>query len=236
MQIIPVIDIKNSQVVHAKLGQRSQYAPIESSLCAGSAPHDVVTALLKLYPFHIIYIADIDAILGSNHHVDLIEALRDDFPQITWWVDAAIRTVNARMLYQANICAVIGSESMQTLQDYRAVSYAYQSRHVLSVDMQDSQNLGAEELHNTGRFWPDDIIAMNLNTVGSNLGPDLTRLNALQQLNLGRKTPAGIYAAGGVRDSEDLQILKKMGIKGALVASALHNGSLSALDLKSIQK
>lgn len=231
MQIIPVVDLMRGQVVHAKFGQRSQYAPIVSKLSVGSAPHDVVAGLLKLYPFHVVYIADIDAIEGSSNNFDLIEALQGDFPQITWWVDGGIRNVNARMLYQANIRAVVGSESMQTLQDYRAVSYAYQSRHVLSVDMRDNLALGAEELHHTGHFWPDDIIGMSLNTVGSNAGPDLTRLNALQQLNLGRKTPAGIYAAGGVRDAEDLQILKKMGIKGALVASALHNGQMTRDDI-----
>ena len=235
-QLIPVIDLIRGQTVHAKHGQRSQYAPIASALNAGSAPHDVVAGLLKLYPFQLIYIADIDAIEDSDNNFDLIEALRDDFPQLTWWVDSGIRNVNARMLYQANIRAVIGSESMQTLQDYRTVSYAYQSRHVLSLDMRDSLALGAEELHHTGHFWSDDIIGMSLNTVGSNAGPDLTRLNALQQLNLRRKTPANIYAAGGVRDVDDLLILKKMGIKGALVASALHNGSLSAEDLKKIQQ
>lgn len=236
MQIIPVIDLMQGQVVHAKFGQRSTYAPISSDLCTTSAAHDVVAALVKLYRFHVIYIADIDAIENTGNHHDLIETLRNSFPELTFWVDSGIRNVNARILYQKKIRAVIGSENMPTLQAYKAVSYAYESRHVLSIDARNELQLGASELHDTGRFWPDDIICMSLNTVGSSAGPDLTRLNKLQQLNAGRKTPAGLYAAGGIRDLMDLQILKKMGIKGALMATALHNGSLSAADLKVISQ
>ena len=155
------------------------------------------------------------------------------YPQITWWVDCGISNVNARLLYapQANIRAVFGSENIHTLQDYRAMSYAYESRHVLSLDKLENAELGAAELHNTGLYWPDDAICMTLNNVGSNAGPDVARLQTLQQLNLARKKPANLFAAGGVRNVDDLLQLKQLGITGALVASALHNGEITAQDL-----
>ena len=62
MQIIPVIDLMQGQVVHAKFGQRSTYAPISSDLCTTSAAHDVVAALVKLYRFHVIYIRPLNEI------------------------------------------------------------------------------------------------------------------------------------------------------------------------------
>lgn len=236
--MIPVIDLKNAQVVHAKHGNRHAYLPIQSALSASSDVFSVVEGLLKLYPFRTIYIADIDAISNSGNHFEQIELLSSRYPHITWWVDNGVRNVNAHILYtpQANIRAVFGSEHIHTLQDYHAMSYAYKSRHVLSLDKLDnikldSTELGAAELHHTGLHWPDDVICMTLNKVGSNTGPDFARLQALQKLNLACKPPANLYAAGGVRNMDDLLALKQLGVAGALVASALHSGEITAQQL-----
>ena len=233
MQVIPVIDLKQNKVVHAKHGQRANYLPISSVLSASSDVFSIVEGLLKLYPFRTIYIADIDAITNTGNHFEQIELLSGLYPQITWWVDNGVRNVNSRLLYapQANIRAVFGSEHIHTLQDYRAVSYAYESRHVLSLDKLDNVQLGASELHTTSLYWPDDTICMTLNNVGSNTEPDVARLQALQQLNLARKKPANLFAAGGVRDTEDLLALKQLGVAGALVASALHNGKIKSTNV-----
>ena len=233
LQVIPVIDLKGNNVVHAKHGLRDNYQPIQSVLSAFSDVFSVVDGLLKLYPFRTIYIADIDAITNTGNHFEQIELLSGLYPQVIWWVDCGISNVNARILYapQANIRVVFGSENIHTLQDYRAMSYAYESRHVLSLDKLNNAELGAAELHNTGLYWPDDAICMTLNNVGSNAGPDFARLQTLQQLNLARKKPANLFAAGGVRHMEDLLMLKQLGFAGALVASALHNGSITTQDL-----
>ena len=208
--MIPVIDLKNAQVVHAKHGNRHAYLPIQSILSATSDVFSIVEGLLKLYPFRTIYMADIDAISNSGNHFEQIELLCSMYPHITWWVDNGVRNVNARILYapQANIRAVFGSEHIHTLQDYRAMSYAYKSRHVLSLDKfespkLDNWELGAKELHETGLYWPDDVICMTLNNVGSYAGADITRLQALMQLNNSRKKPARLYAAGGIRNTDD---------------------------------
>ena len=236
--MIPVIDLKNAQVVHAKHGNRHAYQPIKSILSASSDVFSIVEGLLKLYPFRTIYIADIDAISNSGNHFEQIELLCSMYPHITWWVDNGVRNLNARILYapQANIRAVFGSENIHQLQDYRAMSYAYKSRHVLSLDKLDnvkldSAELGAAELHHTGLYWPDDVICMTLNNVGSNAGADITRLQALMQLNKSRKKPARLYAAGGVRNMDDLLALKQLVVAGALVATALHNGEITGQQL-----
>lgn len=233
MQVIPVIDLKNGHVVHAKHGQRAIYQPIKSILSDVSDVFSIVEGLLKLYPFRTIYIADIDAISDTGNHFEQIELLSGMYPKINWWVDNGVRNVNARILYapQANIRAVFGSEHIHTLQDYRAVSYAYASRHVLSLDKLDNLELGATELHTSGLYWPDDAICMTLNHVGSNTGPDTVRLQALIQLNRVRKKPANIFAAGGVKNCDDLLQLKQLGVAGALVASALHSGAITAQHL-----
>jgi phosphoribosylformimino-5-aminoimidazole carboxamide ribotide isomerase len=40
--------------------------------------------------------------------------------------------------------------------------------------------------------------------------------------------PRKVFAAGGVRSEKDLADLAKAGVSGALVASALHDGRLTA--------
>lgn len=232
MQIIPVIDLLNKVVVHAKRGQRQHYQPIQSLLTASSAPLDIVTALLELYPFQTLYIADLDAICGTGNNDSAIEAISQVYPNLTIWLDCGIGQMNARALYiGGNIRPVVGSENIQTLQDYRTISYACQSKHVLSLDYSATSAMGISELHESARFWPDDTICMTLNAVGSSQGTDMERLNEIMRLNAARKTQSRIYAAGGVRHSQDLQALARMGFTGALIATALHNGTFNAADL-----
>ena len=235
MQIIPVVDLMQGQVVHAKRGIRSQYQAIQSTLCKGSAPFSVIDGLLKLYPFQTLYIADLDAILGNGNHAELIVEISQKYPNLTIWRDCGIRQVNARALYYgSNMRSVVGSENIASLQDYRAISYGCESQHILSLDYSATSAMGIPELHNSARFWPDNTICMTLNAVGNTYGVDLEKLNDLIRLNSARKSPSQLYAAGGVRNLADIHILEKMGIAGALVATALHTGNLSQADIEMI--
>ena len=247
MQIIPVIDLMRGQVVHAKRGNRQHYQALQSTLCVSCNPLKVMDALLKLYPFNTIYIADLDAILGLSDHTEIIKEISRAYPAVNFWLDCGIKQVNARALYgyenngsenNANIRVVIGSENIANLQDYRAISYACESKHVLSLDYSATSALGITELHKSAHFWPDDAICMTLNAVGGEQGLDIERILMLNQLNLARKKPSKLYAAGGVRNVDDLKEVKSLGLAGALVATALHNGSLktSHIDYFNAQK
>lgn len=232
MLIIPVIDLKQGKVVHARHGNRADYKPIDSLICNSSAPHQVIDAFLELYPFSTLYIADIDAITGVGSHFELIQTLATDFPQVTFWLDCGIRQMNHRALHIGqNIRPVVGSESMENLISYKAVSYACGSRHVLSLDYHHAQSLGTTALHETAKYWPDDVICMSLNHVGSSQGVDMERLHQLQILNQQRKIPSRLYAAGGVRNIDDCEILKEAEIHGVLIASALHQQQITHQDL-----
>ena len=233
MQIIPVIDLMGNQVVHAKHGLRDQYQPIKSQLSSSSEPLAIVEALLKLYPFELLYIADIDAILDKGSHIEVIESINQAFPQLHLWLDSGIRQVNARALYMGkNIKAIVGSENIENLQDYRAISYACHSQHILSLDFNHAGAMGIPELHQTAHYWPDEVICMTLAKIGSGQGFDIEQLKQLQAMNSLRRIPSVMYAAGGLWDIDDALRLEEFGIKGVLVASALHQGQLSADDIK----
>jgi phosphoribosylformimino-5-aminoimidazole carboxamide ribotide isomerase len=234
LQVIPVIDLKNGQVVHAKHGQRGQYQPIQSQLCSGSEPTSVLAALLKLYPFQTLYIADLDAILGAgqdlNQHNALIARIRKLYPQLNIWLDNGAYHLNEK---STNITPVLGSESIHHLPDYLNLSA---QKHILSLDYNATGAMGIAPLHDSAEHWPADVICMTLNAVGRGQGADLHRLNQIKNLNQSRKKPANIYAAGGVRDIADIGQLAQMGVAGVLVATALHNGKLSAQQLISLQQ
>ena len=87
--------------------------------------------------------------------------------------------------------------------------------------------IGDPELLAHSEYWPERIIIMSLNKVGSRSGPDLEFVASIQTLVPDRQ----FYIAGGVRDRNDLARLAETGIHGALVASALHEQSLVHNDL-----
>jgi phosphoribosylformimino-5-aminoimidazole carboxamide ribotide isomerase len=69
---------------------------------------------------------------------------------------------------------------------------------------------------------------MTLAKVGTNTGVDLLTL----QRTFTKKNNHAVYAAGGVRDLNDLLQLKQLGLHGALLASALHHQQISTVDLQ----
>ncbi len=209
------------QVVHAKFGQRDRYQPIESRLCDSNNGLDVVAALLKLYPFRTLYIADIDAILGTGSHDALIEKITRNFPNVAIWLDCGNHKANTKTK------PVMGSESIASLKSY----LENKSPHVLSLDFNAHGAIGIAELHDSSHYWPDEVICMTLYAIGSAQGADILQLQQLVTLNKSRENLSKIYAAGGVRNIEDLQALASMGFSGALVASALHNGKITYEDI-----
>jgi phosphoribosylformimino-5-aminoimidazole carboxamide ribotide isomerase len=80
--------------------------------------------------------------------------------------------------------------------------------------------------------WPARVIVMTLNRVGSDAGPDMERLALIAS----RVPNASIFAAGGLRGPSDLMRLAEAGVRGVLVASALHDGRLTGADLVAAQQ
>lgn len=231
MNIIPVLDLMNDQVVHAKHGNRHDYLPIKSLLTHASEPLAIVQAILALYPFKQLYIADINAIQKSGNHKNTILEITNSFPNLEIWLDAGFDKEASITSYQSrNIKPVLGSESLSSIGQYQALSTASKHRAILSLDYKDDRFQGAQDILSRARLWPNDVIVMLLNKVGSNAGPDLAKLASIKM----RTKHSNIYAAGGVRNSADLEALKASNISGALIASALHNGALTHQQIKQL--
>jgi phosphoribosylformimino-5-aminoimidazole carboxamide ribotide isomerase len=222
LDIIPVIDLRGGIVVRAIMGRRDLYKPIVTPLSATTEPLDVVSGLLRLYPFGMLYVADLDAIEGTGQNLPVLTALRREFPHLDLWTDNAASTTEAvRAWLDADRgTLVLGSESQPSSELVRA--HRDEPRIVLSLDFRDDGLIGPPELLDPAS-WPSRVIAMTLARVGGAQGPDFERLAALRQAG----STHNIYAAGGVRGLEDLQRLAGMRVDGVLVASTLHDGRLT---------
>jgi phosphoribosylformimino-5-aminoimidazole carboxamide ribotide isomerase len=230
MKVIPVIDLRGGLVVHARMGQRELYRPIRTPFARTSLPVDVVGGIISIYPFETLYIADLDAIEGSGNNRASIVDLKDAFPRLSFWVDSGIADPEtAAEWLPLGMDLVLGSE---TQTDISTVShFSDDPRFVLSLDFRGAAFQGPSTLLTHADLWPARVIVMTLDRVGSQSGPDLERLRAVKAAAKGR----AIYAAGGVRGSDDLQSLMNAGIAGALVASALHNGQITAANIHALQ-
>jgi phosphoribosylformimino-5-aminoimidazole carboxamide ribotide isomerase len=124
---------------------------------------------------------------------------------------------------------VLGSETQTDIST--VCRFSGDHRFVLSLDFRAGAFQGPSTLLMHVGCWPARVIVMTLDRVGSQSGPDLERLLAVKAAAKDR----AIYAAGGVRGADDLASLRNAGITGALVASALHNGQITAADIHALQ-
>ncbi len=229
MKIIPVIDLKDGVVVHARQGDRVHYQPINTDLCKSSDIFQVIGAFLGIYEFDTLYIADLNAITHQGEHNRLISEVLIRFPQITFWIDQGYQKHDQCLQHPANYLPVLGSESYrnETISEIKA----YKNNFILSLDYSNANALGAESLFSDPTFWPENIIIMTLERVGSNHGPDLNKLTEFC-----RQYPDNNFiAAGGIRNKRDCVLLSKAGIHQALVASALHSGAIKTEDIAEFQ-
>jgi uncharacterized protein related to proFAR isomerase len=220
-------------VVRATGGDRAAYRPIKTLLAVGSDPVAVVRGLLQLFPFGQLYVADLDGIAGSKPDTATILCLTQTFPDLAVWVDVGVGgPEDARgLLAHERGVAVIGSETWRDPDRLAGLVAAYPGRLALSLDFRGEAFLGPAALLAQPETWPDRIIVMTLARVGRGQGPDLARLARIAALAGPHRK---VYAAGGVREANDLFALRAAGAAGALVATALHAGTIKAGDLHEI--
>jgi phosphoribosylformimino-5-aminoimidazole carboxamide ribotide isomerase len=253
MQIIPVLDITGGVAVHAQAGDRTRYAPLESDLAPGQVgdPVAVLRAFHAMLGIHECYVADLDAIQGGAVQRVLIRELAEFHTGFAGalLVDAGTHLPEGAL--EVLSCGasevVVGLETLHAFSDLEAiVNVVGPSRVVFSLDlrlgnpvlhpaMQDARGAGpeamslAEQAANTGVA---SILTLDLGRVGTGVGVDLGLLESLRR----RLPNVRLLAGGGVLTRLDLERMRDTGCDGALVASAIHNGRLTAADLAAVAR
>ena len=149
MEVIPVIDLKDGVVVHARLGLRSEYAPIKTPLSLTSRPNDVARGLLSIFPFRKFYVADLDAIEHKGDNNAALRQLSADYPDLVFWVDAGIADAHdaERWLEAGFGHLVLGSE---TQRDSELSAIFVETTHHPSLDFRGDAFLGPAALLKDG--------------------------------------------------------------------------------------
>jgi HisA/HisF family protein len=232
VDVIPVIDVAHGKVVRALKGERAKYQSIETPLAPTSDPVAVARGLSQLFPFQKLYLADLDGIEGRGRNTHIVPLLSQVVPRAEIWIDAGTGSRGAaRAVLAAPVATlVVGTESIETVRCWHEIEVEAPQRTVLSLDFRHGEFMGPDAMLSDASLWPSRVIVMTLDRVGANDGPDIKRLEDVVSRANGRR----VYAAGGVRDRIDLDAIRSIGVEGALVASSLHSGKISADDLKEI--
>jgi phosphoribosylformimino-5-aminoimidazole carboxamide ribotide isomerase len=240
MRIVPVLDLKDGIVVHARRGRRAEYQPLRSSLVDGCEPVSVARALCAVCRTTTVYVADLNALAGEPADLATLAALSS---AAELWVDAGATTPErTAALAGAGVARnVVGTESLalDVLGPPGAAAAGLSGRGrptpplVLSIDLRHGRLISpipelarrrpaaAAPLATT--LGVRELLVLDLARVGSGTGPPLRAV-----ADLVRALPGlDIYAGGGVRDRDDLRALEAAGAAGALVATALHEGRVT---------
>jgi phosphoribosyl isomerase A len=238
LSLIPVLDLMRGHAVRAIRGERLAYQPLRTALCPHSDPVDVACRLLAAaarWPAEpaaapILYIADLDALMGGLAQVDVLTRVLDALPRLHLWLDAgypdlaAAQTLRARLPPAAarRVRWVFASESLRdtlALQQACARVPDQAPGALLSLDRRGDERLDRAGCWQHPEWWPDELIVMTLDRVGAGAGPDLAALREVHRL----APQARLVGAGGVRGAADLAAAQAAGAQAWLVASALHD-------------
>jgi phosphoribosylformimino-5-aminoimidazole carboxamide ribotide isomerase len=248
MQIIPVLDLARGIAVHAQAGDRSRYAPLKSGL-APDRDGDPVALLRAFHAelgVHECYVADLDAIQGGAVQRGLLRQLAEFHTGFAGalLVDAGTNSPNGAL--EVMSCGasevVVGLETLQAFADLTSViGLVGSSRVVFSLDlrlghpilhpaMQDAVGSVADPLILAAQARDagvSTLLLLDVGRVGTGCGVDLGLLETLRR----RFPDVRLLAGGGVLTRRDLDRMRDTGCDGALIASALHTGRVTAADL-----
>jgi phosphoribosylformimino-5-aminoimidazole carboxamide ribotide isomerase len=243
VRIIGVIDVLGGRAVHARAGARDRYSPVQHVAGSPVGLGNVQT-LASLYMNALgvpeIYVADLDAILKQQPQEDVIRTLAS--LEAPLWVDAGVRSVHdaQRVIDLGATRVVVGLETLPSFDVLSEICAAIGSDRVaFSLDLREGQPIvcnGArvddaqppEEIANLAvKSGASAVIVIDLARVGTGRGIDSDLLGRIHSI-----APGGtLVAGGGVRHWDDLVQVAKAGCSAVLVATALHNGRITAAQI-----
>jgi phosphoribosylformimino-5-aminoimidazole carboxamide ribotide isomerase len=245
MRIIGVLDLRHGRAVHARAGNRDRYELVQSVAGEAIAPGDA-QALARIYRDRFgleeLYAADLDAIAGRPPQDRLVSSLA---AVGALWLDAGVssadRARHALTLGAAQV--IVGLETLRSWRALDEICAAVDPRRVgFSLDLRDGTPLGNRGV--SGGVSADTvaaraaeagagaIILIDLARVGTGAGIDMALVGRIRET----ASHTALLAGGGVRGVDDLARLADAGCDGALVATALHDGRISAGDVAAVHR
>jgi phosphoribosylformimino-5-aminoimidazole carboxamide ribotide isomerase len=253
VRIIGVIDLKDGQAVHARGGRRDEYALVSEA--AGTVINGDAVKLAGVYReiFGLtnIYVADLDAIGSAvGRGPDKVRATTTPNVAVVRrickrgghvFIDDGVATLDhAHRVAAAGAHEVIvGLETLTSFDLLRdicrhcPVTFSLDLRNGIPMNGTGRTGLSPEDLAREAvAAGAKAIIVLDVARVGGTAGPDTEMLNRIRPVVTG----AALLAGGGVRGLDDLKLLDRIGCDGALIATALHDGRLTASDVAAVTR
>jgi len=237
LKVIPVIDILNGIVVHGVRGKRDGYQPLQSILCKSVEPLEVARAF-KALGFSEVYIADLDAITRGSVNFQVFKRIAKE-TGLKLMVDAGVTDLETaqKLVYSGVSKIVVGTETLRSKSFVgEAVRLFGSERVIVSLDLKGDKVFvklgfdGCKEpmclLREFKEMGVSGVIVLDLARVGSGEGVNVDFLKEVFE-----QVAVDVFVGGGVRNVDDLVELKKLGVSGVLVATALHSGKISIEEL-----
>lgn len=242
MRVIPVIDVLNGVVVHARRGRRERYRPLKSALCEGSDPVRVAEAFRSVFGFGELYLADLDAITRGTLNPALIREV-SEVRGVRFMVDAGVDSLQvARVLVESGASrVVVGTETLRAVADLEGILRGLgEDRVTVSIDSVEGLVISRcgdlaglrpwEAARMAESVGVGELIVLELSRVGSGRGVDVASIRRVIDA-----VAVPVVAGGGVRDVRDVLTLRDVGASGVLVATALHEGAITREDLRLVE-
>ena len=236
MRVIPVLDLRGGRAVQARPGPRASYPLVRSRLAPGEGD---ALALARAYRDALgcdeCYVADLDGIAGGAPQHELLGSIARLGNRLL--VDAGSTSPEgARATLAAGATRVV--IGLETLDSFGALATIVRAiggeRVVFSLDL----GLGASPagpplmlVEQALRAGVRALIALDLARVGTAAGMDLELIGAIRH----RHPHVELLAGGGAGGLSDIERAIDVGCDGVLVATALHDGRLTATDLEVVR-
>jgi phosphoribosylformimino-5-aminoimidazole carboxamide ribotide isomerase len=227
-RIVFVLDLYNRNVVHAQGGDRKNYQPvhIKSCICSTSDPVKIIE---EIKPKEV-YIADLNILQGTSPRNINYETIKQVSSRVTTMLDPGISSVNEALEASSLADTIILGTETASLKTVKEVTSLLPGKVTVSIDKKYGKVLTSdpfmpydpcEIVHELNALDIQNIIILDMDKVGTSSGVDSQFLSSIVSIS-----HHDVLLGGGIKDFSDIEKLECLGIKGALVATALHNGSI----------
>ncbi|TFF87555.1 MAG: hypothetical protein EU550_03040 [Promethearchaeota archaeon] len=233
-RIIPVIDLLDSRVVHAKRGDREKYKPLKPIFLNSSNPIKIINKLNESYNFQEIYVADLNAITEDESNIGIIKEFTKN-SKVKILLDPGIRN-KQHLLNYINLSIdklILGLETINSLKIIKeGLKLMGSDNIIISIDMYDKKIISnIKKFRNQNPKVPikhliglgvENIILLDLYRVGQKIGgiPSL-------YLEIKENFKGNIFVGGGIKDMQDILKYKRYKFSGVLIGTALYDGTIS---------
>ncbi|SJZ56815.1 1-(5-phosphoribosyl)-5-[(5-phosphoribosylamino)methylideneamino] imidazole-4-carboxamide isomerase [Pilibacter termitis] len=238
MNILPAIDLKDSQAVRLFQGDFAQKTIVNATPLAQA--REFAEGGMKY-----LHVVDLDGALEARAvHAPLIAKIKQENPRLFVEVGGGIRSMEQveDYLNQGIDRIIIGSAALTNPEFVKQAVEKFGEKIAVGIDAKDEKVAisGWLEVAETDYItFAKEMVKLGVQTIiytdiskdGTLAGPSVAHYEKLTSALPTTK----IIASGGVSSVEDLRELMKTGVDGAIVGKAFYSGKIGLEEMREIQ-